>query len=285
MAGPRPAYLEVMGFPQPGPRAETPRHGTHIAPPRRSRRRTRAPPLAGHPAPAPSARPQPAHGPPTARAPRDRAAARVAEAGSACTNPTPTASRGGCQGAGAGLRHKGESSLASADTNPPAPRCLKGRRGRRRGAAEADASSTGVRKAWAQWSAHFAVTGLRLHARSPAVRALDSVSSQDLCERVAPKFCGCLQLLPRRPTHRSSPGKGGARETRPPVSRGGRDSFPLSSAWPSRHFAAFIPSIFFSFFFSFLFLQFRLFEVCVRCQTASEFSCLYHRIMIQRLTN
>lgn len=46
-AGQRPAYLEVMGFPQPGPRAETPRHGTHIAPPRRSRRRTRAPPPAG----------------------------------------------------------------------------------------------------------------------------------------------------------------------------------------------------------------------------------------------
>ncbi|XP_076794898.1 uncharacterized protein LOC117712715 [Arvicanthis niloticus] len=152
--------------------------------------------------------------------PRRAAGPRCGEGGGGrlrAHNPTPTAGRGGCQGAGAGLRHKGESSLASADTNPPARRYLKGRHGRGRGAAEAGASSTGVRKAWAQWSPHFAVTGLRLRARSPAVRALDSVSSQDLCEPVVPKYRGCLELLPRRPTHRSSPGKGGARETRPPV--------------------------------------------------------------------
>lgn len=154
-------------------------------------------PERGRPPASPPLPRRPAHGPPPARAPRGRAAARAAGGGGRlrAQNPTPTASRGGRQGAGAGLRHKGESSLASADTNPPAPRCLKGRRGRGRGTAEAGASSTGVRKTWAPWSAHFTVTGLRLHARSPAVRALD------LCERIARKFCGCLELHPRRPTN------------------------------------------------------------------------------------
>eukprot|EP00073_Rattus_norvegicus_P052643 XP_017455027.1 PREDICTED: uncharacterized protein LOC103693711 isoform X1 [Rattus norvegicus] len=230
VAGPRPAYLEVMGFPQPGPRADTPRFsGSLHAVLRREVDRSIVSlnPNVVIPARVPSARTRPAPG---ARTPGPRCSEgggrrRAAEAGSARRTPPPRPAVAVVKARARGSAIKGGSSLASADTNPPAPPCLKGRRGRGRGAAEAGASSAGVRTAWAPWSAHFAVTGLRLHARSPSVRAPVSISSQDLCERVAQKFCGCLELLPRRPTNRSSPGKGGALEMRPPKRMRRKEAF------------------------------------------------------------